>query len=42
MTNDFDVSGGSATKTSLSGAIHGGGPELYLRSSGGGVKIERR
>lgn len=42
VSSDFEVSGGHSTKTSLSGAIHGGGPELYLRSSGGGVKIERR
>jgi len=42
VTSDFDVSGGRSTKTSLAGAINGGGPELYLRSSGGGVKIERR
>jgi DUF4097 and DUF4098 domain-containing protein YvlB len=42
VRSDFEVSGGRETKTSLSGAIHGGGPELYLRSSGGGVKIERK
>ena len=40
--SDFDVSGGRTTKTAMSGAVNGGGPELYLRSSGGGVKIERR
>ncbi len=42
VQSDFEVRGGQATKTSLSGEIGGGGPKLYLRSSGGGVSIERR
>ncbi len=42
VASDFPVSGGSKTKTSLTGTIGGGGPELYLRSSGGGVQVERR
>ena len=42
VESDFEVTGGRRSKNELSGAIHGGGPELYLRSSGGGVRIERR
>lgn len=42
VRSDFEVRGGRASKTSLSGEIDGGGPQLYLRSSGGGVSIERR
>lgn len=42
VQSDFEVAGGRRTKTALAGAIHGGGPELHLRSSGGGVRVERR
>ncbi len=39
---DFDLDGAVKTRTSLAGRINGGGPELYLRSSGGGVLVVRR
>ncbi len=41
-SSDFEVSGGKRSKTRLTGSINGGGPELYLRSSGGGVRVQRR
>ncbi|MCP4546324.1 MAG: DUF4097 family beta strand repeat protein [bacterium] len=39
---DFDVPDRSRNKRTLVGEINGGGPELYLRSSGGGVRIIER
>lgn len=41
VRSDFEVRGGHAGKSTLRGEIQGGGPQLYLRSSGGGVSIER-
>ena len=40
--SDFEVTGGHRTKKSLSGKINGGGPELFLRTSGGSVRIVRQ
>jgi len=40
--SDFDVTNGHQTKKSISGKINGGGPELYVHTSGGSVHIERR
>lgn len=42
VTSDFEVDSARVTRTSLSGKINGGGPELYMRSSGGGVRVKRR
>lgn len=43
VSSDFPLGGEVKTRNSLSGKIHGGGPELYLRSSGGGdVRVLRR
>ena len=43
VTSDFPLTDEVKTRHSLSGKIHGGGPTLYLRSSGGGnVKVLRR
>lgn len=40
--SEFDLDAARVTKTALSGEINGGGPALYLRSSGGSVRIKRR
>ncbi|MEM7281217.1 MAG: DUF4097 family beta strand repeat-containing protein [Pseudomonadota bacterium] len=42
VKSDFRVNGATKSKRSLSGSINGGGPELYLRSSAGSVKIKKR
>lgn len=40
-TSEFDLDKARLSKNSLQGQINGGGPQLYLRSSGGGVSIRR-
>ncbi len=42
VTCDFDLDSESRSKRSLRGKLNGGGPELYLSTSGGGVSIQRR
>lgn len=39
---DFELDDAVKTRTSLKGKINGGGPELFLRTSGGGVRVARR
>lgn len=39
---DFDLTSQTKNNKSLSGKLNGGGPELYLRTSGGSVQILRR
>lgn len=40
VKSEFDVVG-KVKKTSIKGEINGGGPDLYLRTSGGSVKIKK-
>jgi hypothetical protein len=35
----FDLNG-TVKKTNVVGRLNGGGPELYLRTSGGGIRIK--
>lgn len=42
VSSDFEVAARRRSKEALAGKIGGGGPELYLRSSGGGVQVRRR
>lgn len=42
VDSDFAVDAETKTKSTLVGRINGGGPQLHLRNSGGGVQIERR
>jgi DUF4097 and DUF4098 domain-containing protein YvlB len=39
VQSDFPVDGGKPGKRSLKGAVNGGGPTLYIRTSNGGVRI---
>lgn len=39
VKSDFPVDGGKPGKHSLKGAVNGGGPTLYIRTSNGGVHI---
>jgi DUF4097 and DUF4098 domain-containing protein YvlB len=39
VSSSFDLSDESKTRSSLRGKLNGGGPELYLRTSGGSVRI---
>lgn len=41
VSSEFEVDASRRTKDSLVGTLGGGGPELYLRSSGGGVDVRR-
>jgi hypothetical protein len=41
VSSDFEVDG-RVRRTSIEGAINGGGPQLHLRTSGGSVRIRRR
>jgi DUF4097 and DUF4098 domain-containing protein YvlB len=41
VSSDFDVDG-RVTRNSISGSINGGGPELHLRTSAGGIRIQER
>ncbi len=41
VTSEVEVDDASRSRTSLRGTIGGGGPSLYLRTSGGGVRIDR-
>jgi DUF4097 and DUF4098 domain-containing protein YvlB len=41
VTTDLAVDDAVKTRNSLRGSINGGGPSLYLRTSGGGVRIGR-
>jgi DUF4097 and DUF4098 domain-containing protein YvlB len=38
--NEFEVNG-NVSETSIEGKINGGGPELYMRTSGGSVSIKK-
>jgi len=40
VKGDFPVDGGRPGKHSLKGAVNGGGPTLYVRTSNGGVRIQ--
>lgn len=43
VRTDFPITvSGEISQRSLHGAIHGGGPELYLRTSGGSIHIRER
>jgi hypothetical protein len=42
VSTDFPVAGGSRDRQSLRAAINGGGPLLQLRTSGGGIYIQKR
>jgi hypothetical protein len=39
VQTDFQVDGGKPGKSSLKGAVNGGGPALHIRTSNGGVRI---
>lgn len=39
--SDFDLTDAEVSKNTLRGKLNGGGPQLYLRSSGGGVSVRR-
>lgn len=41
VTSDFVLGDESKTRSSLRGKLNGGGPKLVLRTSGGGVRIDR-
>jgi len=41
VSSDFEVDG-RVRRTSIEGAINGGGPQLHLRTSGGSIRIRRR
>lgn len=40
VKSDFPVAGGKPDRHSLKGAVNGGGPALYIRTSNGGVHIK--
>lgn len=40
-SSDFTMDDARLSKNTLRGKINGGGPQLYLRSSGGGVSIQK-
>ncbi len=42
VSSDFELVGGSKTKRKMTGKINGGGPELYLRTSGGSIRVIRK
>jgi len=43
VSTDFPVTiQGKIERSSLQAKINGGGPELYLRTSGGGIHIKKR
>jgi hypothetical protein len=43
VSTDFPVTiQGEIDRSSLQAKINGGGPELYLRTSGGGIHIKKR
>ena len=42
VSTDFPVGAGSRDRQSLRAAINGGGPLLQLRTSGGGIHIQKR
>ena len=42
VKNSLPILVTSSSRTSLRGSLNGGGPELYLRSSGGSVRLESR
>jgi len=39
VSSEFDVSG-SVKKTKIEGEINGGGPKLFLKTSGGSVRVK--
>ncbi len=43
LRTDFDilVEGGSLKKNAVRGSVNGGGPTLYLRTSGGGISVNQ-
>lgn len=41
ISSEFDVAGGSKSRTRLSGDINGGGGELKIRTSNGNVEVEQ-
>jgi hypothetical protein len=42
VSTDFPVAGASRDGQSLRASINGGGPLLHLRTSGGGIHIQKR
>ena len=41
VSSDFEIDG-RVRRTSIEGAINGGGPQLHLRTSGGSIRIRQR